>query len=101
MDLNALLHKHKVGGMSFFDVKGRGRTKQQPFNVGRGVMTYIPEFRFRTKVEVLIADQLAKRIVDYVLKTFCRVTPAIGKVFVYVVAEAYDLGTRENGDKAS
>lgn len=99
-DLNTLLHKHKVGGMSFFDVKGRGRAKQQPVKVKRGVTMYVPEFGFGTKIEVLVPDQLAEKIVDDVLKTFGTGNSAIGKIFVYEVAEAYDLGTKNRGDYA-
>ncbi|AIF82977.1 hypothetical protein NTE_00901 [Candidatus Nitrososphaera evergladensis SR1] len=57
--LNKLLHKHKVGGMSFYDIKGGGRTIQERVTVGRGVMTYVPEFGFRTKVQVLVPDALS------------------------------------------
>ena len=98
--LNTLLHRHKVGGMSFFDIKGRGRTQQQPVKVGRGVTTYIPEFGFQTKVEVLVPDPIANRIIEDVLNTLGTGTSAIGKIFVYDVAEAYDLGTRGKGDEA-
>ena len=26
-EVNDILHKHKVGGMTFYDIKGRGRSK--------------------------------------------------------------------------
>jgi nitrogen regulatory protein P-II 1 len=99
-DLNDLLHKHKVGGMSFYDVKGRGRSKHSPVAVGRGVMSYVPEFGFRTKVEVVVPDTFAKAIVEDVLEKFGTGTSAVGKIFVYSVGEAYDIGTREQGDRA-
>lgn len=99
-EINNLLHKHKVGGMSFYDVKGRGKAKQKPVAVGRGVMTYVPEFGYRTKIEVLVPDPVAKEIIDDVLKMFGNGSSAIGKIFVYDVAEAYDIGTKEKGDKA-
>jgi nitrogen regulatory protein P-II 1 len=99
-EVNDLLHRHKVGGMSFHDVKGRGRAKHEPVTVGRGVMTYVPEFGLRTKFEVVVTDALAKEIVDDVLKAFGNGTSAIGKIFVYDVAEAYDIGTKEKGDTA-
>lgn len=98
--LNELLHKHKVGGMSFYDIKGRGRTRQKPVTVGRGVMTYVPEFGFRTKVEVLVTDTLAREILEDVLKNLGAGTSAIGKIFVYDVVEAYDLSSKEKGDNA-
>src|SRR3712207_6954887 len=49
-DVNDLLHKHKVGGMSFYEIKGRGRAKREPVSVGRGVMRYTPEDRKSTRL---------------------------------------------------
>jgi nitrogen regulatory protein P-II 1 len=31
--INELLHKDKVGGMTFYDVKGRGRSKNEPVHI--------------------------------------------------------------------
>lgn len=99
-EVNELLHKHKVGGMSFYDIKGRGRAKREPVSVGRGVMRYVPEFGFRTKIEVLVPDNVAKNIIDDVLKMFSTGSTSDGKIFVYDVAEAYDIGSKEKGEAA-
>ena len=48
-DVNELLHKHKVGSLTSYDVKGRGAGKNEPVAVGRGVMRYTPEFASRTR----------------------------------------------------
>src|SRR5919108_531086 len=100
LEVNELLHKHKVGGMTFYDIKGRGRAKREPVSVGRGVMRYVPEFGFRTKIEVLVPDLMAKAIVDDVLKVISTGSASDGKIFVYDVAEAYDIGSKEKGDAA-
>src|SRR5919204_4182588 len=86
-EINELLHKHKVGGITFYDVKGRGRAKREPVAVGRGVMRYVPEFGFRTKVEVLVSDEMARIIIDDVLKVISTGSASDGKIFVYDVAE--------------
>ncbi len=99
-EINEILHKHKVGGMTFYDIKGRGRAKREPVSVGRGVMRYVPEFGFRTKIEVLVPDQMAKGIIDEVLKVISTGSASDGKIFVYDVAEAYDIGSKETGDAA-
>jgi nitrogen regulatory protein P-II 1 len=99
-EINELLHKHKVGGMTFYDIKGRGRAKREPVSVGRGVMRYVPEFGFRTKIEVLVPDNAAKAIIDDVLKVISTGSASDGKIFVYDVAEAYDIGSKEKGDAA-
>jgi len=99
-DVNDILYKHKVGGMSFYDIKGRGRAKYEPVPVGTGVIRYVPEFGYRTKVEVIVTDSLAKTIVEDILKTLGTSSSAIGKIFVYDVAEAHDIGTKESGNAA-
>jgi len=99
-EVNELLHKHKVGGMSFYDIKGRGRAKREPVSVGRGVMRYVPEFGFRTKIEVLVPDNVAKAIIDDIIKVLSTGSASDGKIFVYDVAEAYDIGSKEKGEAA-
>ena len=32
-DVSEILHKYKVGGLTMYDIKGRGRTKQEPLAV--------------------------------------------------------------------
>jgi nitrogen regulatory protein P-II 1 len=83
-----------------YDIKGRGRTKQEPLSVGRGVMKYTPEYGSNTKIEVLIPDPLADSVVNDVLTVIGTVTSSIGKIFVFDVAGAYDIGTRQTGDSA-
>jgi nitrogen regulatory protein P-II 1 len=83
-----------------YDIKGRGRTKQEPLSVGRWVMKYIPEYGSNTKIEVLIPDPLADPVVNDVLTEIGTGTSSIGKIFVFDVASAYDIGTRQTGDSA-
>ena len=99
-EVNELLHRHKVGGMSFYEIKGRGRAKREPVSVGRGVMRYVPEFGFRTKIEVLVPDAISKAVIDEVLKVIRTGSALDGKIFVYDVADAYDIGSNERGDQA-
>jgi nitrogen regulatory protein P-II 1 len=98
-EINDILHKHNVGGMTFYDVKGRGRSKNEPIYVGTGVMKYIPEFGLATKVEVLVPDLQSKQIIDDIVN-ITSVDSSSGKIFVYDVVEAYDIGTRNVGDTA-
>ena len=34
-EVNEILHNHKVGGLTFYDIKGRGRAKREPIEIGR------------------------------------------------------------------
>ena len=99
-DLNDLMHEHNVGGLTFYDVKGHGRTRQEPVAVGRGVMRYVPEFGSRMKVEVLVSDEKMKPLIDDILSKIGTGSLSDGKIFVYDVSEAYDIGSQESGDNA-
>jgi nitrogen regulatory protein P-II 1 len=58
------LRKNDVGGLTFYDIRGRGCSKYEPEHVGTGVMEYKPDFGPWTKIEVLVADSQVKQIVD-------------------------------------
>jgi nitrogen regulatory protein P-II 1 len=76
-DVNRIPYNHKVGGMMYYDIKGRGRAERQVAEVRLGPEAgghatgkrYIPEFGTRTKVEVLVPDSTYKQIVDEILRT--------------------------------
>jgi len=78
-----------VGGLACYDIA-----------IGRLVMRYIPKFGSRTKVEVLVPDSIAKPIIYDVLKLISTGSASDGKIFVYDVAEAYDIGSKQTGDNA-
>jgi len=44
-EVNELLRKHKVGGLTSFDVKGRGRAKNEPLAIGKGNNEIYPRIR--------------------------------------------------------
>ena len=92
------LRKNDVGGLTFYNIRGRGRSKYEPEHVGTGVMEYTPDFGDWIKVEVLVADSKVKQIVDDLLQTISRGSSSDGKIFIYDVAEAIDIGTKRTGD---
>jgi nitrogen regulatory protein P-II 1 len=104
-DLNQVLYKHKVGGLSYYNISGRGRghhesrevTSYEGYRTGK---TVSPEFESRTKVEVVVSDSMAKEIIDDVLRTLGTGSAADGKVFVKDISEAYDIGSKETGEPA-
>jgi nitrogen regulatory protein P-II 1 len=103
-EVNDILYKHKVGGLSFYDIKGRGRAEHKPvqhsvqgYQTGR---SYVPEFGTRTKLEVLVPDSLTKEIVDDLIVSLSTGSLSDGKIFVKDVTEAYDIGSKQSGDLA-
>src|ERR671922_2212277 len=106
-DVNNILYNHKVGGMLYYDIKGRGRVKREPveervsgyggYSTGK---KYVPEFGTRTKIEVLVSDSTYKQLVDEILNTVSTGSAADGKIFVKDISEAYDIGSKQTGDPA-
>jgi nitrogen regulatory protein P-II 1 len=102
-EVNDILYKHSVGGMMFYDIKGRGRAKREApvitayvYNYGK---KYVPEFGSRTKVDVMVSDPLSKQIVDELVKNLSTGS-ADGKIFVKDISQAYDIGSKQNGEAA-
>ena len=106
-DVNNILYNHKVGGMLYYDIKGRGRVKREPveervsgyggYSTGK---KYIPEFGSRTKIEVLVSDSTYKQLIDEILNTVSTGSAADGKIFIKDISEAYDIGSKQTGDPA-
>jgi nitrogen regulatory protein P-II 1 len=106
-DVNRILYNHKVGGMMYYDIKGRGRAERQTveerlseaggYDTGR---RYVPEFGSRTKIEVLVPDSTHRKIVDDILGTISTGSTSDGKIFVKDISEAYDIGTKQIGEIA-
>jgi nitrogen regulatory protein P-II 1 len=97
IEINNLLHKHRVGGMSFHLIRGRGSSKDEVISTGRGLERKVPEFITRTKVEVVSTDETATRIIDDILKVMSTGSNRSGKIFVYDVVEAYDFKNKDTG----
>ena len=103
-EVNKILYTRKVGGMLFYDIKGRGKAKREPvpetvraYRTGR---TYVPEFGTRTKIEVLVPDSVAQQIVQDVLESLSTGAASDGKIFVKDISEAYDIGSKQSGEIA-
>ena len=102
-DVNAILYKHKVGGMMFYDINGRGSAKREApvitdvYNYGK---KYVPAFGSRTKIDVLVSDPLAKQLVDDLIKNLSTGSASDGKIFVKDISEAYDIGSKQIGEVA-
>ncbi|MFL6486700.1 MAG: P-II family nitrogen regulator [Nitrososphaera sp.] len=105
-DINSLLYKHKVGGVYFFEIAGRGRAERQvvEHTTLEGYKTgkkYVPEFHSRTMVQVTVPDSLVNVIVSDIIENTSTGSAGDGKVFVKDVTEAYDIGSKEAGDNAA
>ncbi|MFL6413694.1 MAG: P-II family nitrogen regulator [Nitrososphaeraceae archaeon] len=98
-----ILRKHNVGGISFYEIDGAGRTRRdavpemvRSYMTGR---TITPEYIKRTKVETVVTDSAMNQIVDDILNALRpHAQEAHGMIFIKDVSDAYEIGTRERGE---
>lgn len=105
-DVNLILYKHKVGGVYFFEIAGRGRAERQTIEATtvEGYRTgkkYVPEFGSRTMVQVIIPDSIEKALISDIMDRLSTGSAGDGKIFVKDITGAYDIGSKESGEKAA
>jgi nitrogen regulatory protein P-II 1 len=105
-DLNSILYKHEVGGMNSLKVASRGRAERQPIEVTtyegyRTGSSSIPEFGSKTMVQVVVPDSIEKVVISDILDRLSTGSAGDGKIFVKDVSGAYDIGSKESGEKTA
>ena len=97
-----ILRKRKVGGLCFYEIDGRGRTKREEVpEMVRSYMTgrkLAPEFVKRTKVETVVTDSSVKEIVEDIISNLGSESNPRGMIFVKEVSDAYEIGTKQSGE---
>ncbi|HET8761353.1 MAG TPA: P-II family nitrogen regulator [Nitrospiria bacterium] len=87
-----------VQGMTVAEVKGFGRQKGHK-EVYRGA-EYVVEFVPKVKIEVVVADAMAQRAVEAIVRAAKTGTIGDGKIFVSPMSDAVRIRTGETGDGA-
>jgi nitrogen regulatory protein P-II 1 len=96
-----ILTKHNVGGLAFYEVNARGRTKLKEvaevvrmYQTGRKITS---EHEKRTKVETIVPDSSANQIVDDLVNIRTG-SESHGMVFVKEAVNAHEIGTKQSGE---
>ena len=102
--ITEILRKHNVGGITFYEINGAGRTKWdavpemvRSYMTGRAIT---PEYAKRTKVEIIVSDSAMNQIVDDILNSLSQHAgkEAHGMIFIKDVSDAYEIGTKQRGE---
>jgi len=96
-EVDSALKEVGIGGLTFFDVEGRGRAKGTEMVSGRGAATYHPEYIERVKLEVLVKDVDVTKVVAAIMKAAKTGEMGDGKILVFPVEEARDITTGNSG----
>jgi len=87
-----------VEGMTVSEVKGFGRQKGHT-EIYRG-SEYTADFLPKVKLEIVVPDDILKKVVDVIVKTAHTGKIGDGKIFVLPVEEALRIRTGESGEPA-
>ncbi len=97
-DVKSALMEIGVKGMSVSEVKGFGRQKGHT-ELYRG-SEYNVDFLPKSKLEVVVADELVESVVDAIARVANTGQVGDGKIFILPVEDAIRIRTRESGDSA-
>ncbi len=97
-DVREALAEMGVKGMTLTEVKGYGRQKGHT-ELYRG-SEYQIDFLPKLKLEIVVADGLADRVVDTIMNAARTGQVGDGKIFITTVEDAVRVRTGESGEDA-
>jgi nitrogen regulatory protein P-II 1 len=97
-DVREALAELGVKGMTLTEVKGYGRQKGHT-ELYRG-SEYQIDFLPKIKLEMVVPDKLADKVVETVLKAAKTGQVGDGKIFIYNVEDVVRVRTGESGESA-
>lgn len=96
----AALRELDLGGLTYYDSKGRGQIPRPEIHSGRGTGTYRPEFNVNATIVVVTKDGLASKVIEKILESTSTGLAGEGKIFVSDVDDVIDIGSRQRGEPA-
>jgi nitrogen regulatory protein PII len=97
-DVKEALAEVGIEGMTVTEVKGFGRQKGHT-EIYRG-SEYTVDFLPKVKFEIVVANEIASKAVEAIVKSAKTGKIGDGKVFVLAVEEAVRIRTEERGEAA-
>ena len=97
-DVREALAEIGVRGLTLTEVKGYGRQKGHT-ELYRG-SEYQIDFLPKMKIEVIVADDMAEKVVETIMKTAKTGQVGDGKIFILPVEDVIRVRTGESGEEA-
>ncbi|MGI0038034.1 MAG: P-II family nitrogen regulator [Nitrososphaera sp.] len=96
----AALRELDLGGLTYYDSKGRGQNPRPEIHSGRGTGTFRPEFNVNATVVIVTKDALASKVIEKLLESTSTGLAGEGKIFVSDVDDVIDIGSKQRGESA-
>jgi nitrogen regulatory protein P-II 1 len=94
------LKELNLGGLTYYDSKGRGQIPTPEIQSGRGTSTYRPEFNVNATIVLIVKDSVVNKAVDKIINSTSTGLAGEGKIFVSEVSDAIDIGSSTRGESA-
>ena len=88
-----------ISGFTYWNVKGRGARPREMVSSGRGGRIEATHNENSLVVVIVTESQLSK-VVDAITAHAGTGAAGEGKIFIYDVADAVDIGTKKRGDSS-
>jgi nitrogen regulatory protein P-II 1 len=89
-----------LGGLTYYESKGRGQVPRPQIHSGRGTTSYTPEFNVNATIVLIVKDSLVDTIVNNILTSSSTGLAGEGKIFISDVDDAVDIGSKTRGEAA-
>lgn len=94
----AALKELNLGGITYFESKGRGEVPRPKIHSGRGTGTYTPEFNVNLTIMIVVKESMVGSVVDKILEAASSGLKGEGKIFISDVDDVVDIGTKKRGE---
>jgi nitrogen regulatory protein P-II 1 len=88
----AALKELNLGGLTYYDSKGRGQAPRPEIHSGRGTGTFRPEFNVNATIDIVTDDSMVNKVIDKILESTSTGLAGEGKIFVSDVDDVIDIG---------
>ncbi|MDE1876817.1 MAG: P-II family nitrogen regulator, partial [Thaumarchaeota archaeon] len=88
-----------IGGFTYFNVKGRGQRPREMVSSGRGGRVEATH-NVNSFIYVVVKDNMVDKVIDTITSHSSTGKAGEGKIFVYNVDDAVDIGTKKRGESS-
>ena len=86
LEVDELLRRYNVDGMTFYSVRGRGRSKQEEVSSRNEIVRSVPEFVTGTNIEVTVEDSIAKPFIEDIRDIYLTVY-SLSEKYLYLMLQ--------------
>jgi nitrogen regulatory protein P-II 1 len=89
-----------LGGLTYYEVKGRGQMPRPQVHAGRGTTSFTPAFNVNALIVLVVKDSIVDTVAENILNSSSTGLAGEGKLFISDVDDAVDIGSKTRGEAA-